>query len=367
MRRLFLLFLTVGCACLAALPRPAATAAGAAGFVFLHQNHVDVNEVSVVQVGADGSLSPVAGSPFSANQKGYGFFRHGQTIAFSSAKKMVFVTGAGGISVFKAASDGTLTLVPGSPFGSPMFGTGVAVVQRGSKTFVYAGDLYHQLLRGFLVQPTGRLTEVKPAKRSSPQTDGVTATQGLLFVVTGHNVGAYTVKQNGALAPAPHSPYALPTTGVNSVYVDPTGASVYAPDAQLGQVAGFQVTKKNAQLKALVGSPFDSGTSNNGSGLAVSASATLFALEASGDGIQALQRGANGALSPLGALQHAGIFGGLHNGILDPTGQTLLVQGGLTDVVSSFSVNPADGTLTPVDTEPLPLDGFVTGMAFGQP
>src|SRR5437899_2906129 len=184
MRRLFLLVLAASCGCLALFPRCASPALGAAGFVYLHQNHVGVNEVSVVQVGADGSLALVAGSPFSANQEGYGFFRHGQTIAFSSSKKMVFVTGSGGISVFKAASDGTLTLAPGSPFGSPMSGTGIAVVERGSKTFVYAGDLGHQQLRGFLVQPTGRLTEVKPAKRASPLTDGVTAAQGQLFVVT---------------------------------------------------------------------------------------------------------------------------------------------------------------------------------------
>src|SRR5262249_35444737 len=152
MRRRFLLALAVSAGCLALFPRAVSPASGAAGFVYLHQNHVGVNEVSVVQVGADGSLSLVPGSPFTTNQQGYGFFRHGQTIAFSAAKKMVFVTGSGGISVLKAASDGTLSLVPGSPFGGPMFGTGIAVVERGSKTFVYAGDLYHQLLRGFQVQ-----------------------------------------------------------------------------------------------------------------------------------------------------------------------------------------------------------------------
>jgi hypothetical protein len=367
MRRLFLLALAVSSGCLFALPRYASHAASAAGFVYLHQNHVNVNEVSVVQVGADGWLSLVAGSPFTTNQQGYGFFRHGQTIAFSTSKKMVFVTGSGGISAFKAASDGTLTLVPGSPFGSPMFGTGIAVVERGSKTYVYAGDLYHQLLRGFLVQSTGRLTEVKPAKRSSPLTDGVTSAQGMLFVVTGHSVGAYTVKQNGALAPAPHSPFALPTNGVNTLAADPGGAFVYAPDSSAGQIAGFQVTKKNAWLKPLAGSPFSSGTSNLGSGLAISPGPILFALENEGDGIEAEQRGAGGAVTPLGLLQHAGIFGGLHNGVLDSTGQTLIVQGGLTNVVRSFAVNPADGSLTEEDTETVPLDAFVTGMVFGQP
>src|SRR5262249_25182953 len=123
--------------------------------VYVHDNG-SPNQVFAFKFNSDGTLDPVAGSPFATDNSDDDCGAYCETAGFSANKKLLFASGGDGVTVFKAAAGGGLTLVGGGPFGGTRL-LGLAVVEKGTKTFVYASDFDGDKIFGFQVQSDSTL------------------------------------------------------------------------------------------------------------------------------------------------------------------------------------------------------------------
>jgi DNA-binding beta-propeller fold protein YncE len=182
--------------------------------ISLECNQSDDN-VSAYRIGADGALTPIPGSPFSAGVAPI-------SVAVDPTGKFAYVANAfpyDNVSAFRIGVDGALTPVPGSPF--------AAGAEPDSVT----------------VDPTGKFAYVAN-----------------LGPLTTHNgsVSAYRIGATGALKPVPGSPFTAGTQA-NSVAVDPTGKFAYVTNGEPdNNVSAYHIGAHGA-LKPVTGSPFAAG------------------------------------------------------------------------------------------------------------
>lgn len=200
-------------------------------YVYAISNSPSGNSVVGYQFGANGSLIPLAGSPFSTHGLGQGvslLVSSDNGLVVSADNRFMFVPnrGSNDISVFHIRPNGSLVSVPGSPFRTGGI-TPTSLALHGNTLFVaHTGlDLFNSCrdcdYRGFRVSKSGRLTpiegatiqlSVNPASepfaiRFSP--DG----RYLIGTETGTNkINIYKVTQNArpgqaTLEPVPGSPF----------------------------------------------------------------------------------------------------------------------------------------------------------------
>jgi len=98
-------------------------------FVYVESNVQSLNGNSILAYArkTDGSLQPLAGSPFTTGGTGvqdtsfvFGPYDSDQNIVIDAQRKLMFAVNSGSdtIAVFRIASDGSLQAIPGSPFPS---------------------------------------------------------------------------------------------------------------------------------------------------------------------------------------------------------------------------------------------------------
>lgn len=369
MRRVLQVGLIAVMACAAAAP--GMTARSRNTFLYVHDNGTP-NQVWSYELGPTGLLEPLEGPPASTgngdfNQSGvYG------SAACSAKRKLLFTTGANGVSAFRVATDGTLSLVAGSPFAPNAATHGVAVVEIGNKTYVYASDSSpSRTFYLYRVLADGSLAHIPEFQALLP--DGPTGLRVvkslLLFGMRNGETAGCRILRNGDLVPLPGYDLAFSAPS-NAVYPDAKGKTFYVPDAATAEVSGFQITAKKA--KKLRNSPYSSNvtTATGVASMAVGAGSQVFAFAPPNGGVgdvQAFRRAKNGALTPALASQDSGLAS-LKGGALDPTGRFLVLVDDVSDQLKSFSVNQATGALTLVDTETAAFgDDDVTGLTFVKP
>jgi hypothetical protein len=104
-------------------------AAGSTEFVYVESNiqSANGNSIFAFQRNLDGSLSPLAGSPFPSGGAGvqytgfvFGPYDSDQNLVVDPGRRQLFAVNSGSdtIAVFNINSDGSLTAIPGSPFPS---------------------------------------------------------------------------------------------------------------------------------------------------------------------------------------------------------------------------------------------------------
>ena len=91
-------------------------AAGKSNYVYLHDRGTP-SQILAFEWLSDGSLEPIAGSPFAANDDGGFCGGLCQTLTWSNSNKALFAGGPLGIAAFKVKKNGKLKLIDGSPFG----------------------------------------------------------------------------------------------------------------------------------------------------------------------------------------------------------------------------------------------------------
>jgi 6-phosphogluconolactonase (cycloisomerase 2 family) len=337
-------------------------------FVYAHENALQ-RRIWAFKLGGAGELTPLPNSPFAVAGSAYTGGGPTRTAAYSSSKKTLFVTGFGGVSSLKVAKSGQLKAVSGSPFGStPLLG--IAAVDLGKKTYVYAADPEGDRIIALTVASSGKLTPVA----GSPFDTGdrpitVTAVGGLLFVVNGagRSISTFRIAANGALTPAPGSPFALvDSTLPFGLAATATGPYVYAADCLgLSQIFSFAASTSTGALTVLPSSPMLAPTADVCAGLTPVGSSLLYGFQFEGTGfkdIQAFRSEANGALTPLGGLQSSGT--GVDLAAASPSGNYLIVarsQG--NQALRSFRISPETGALSPAGTQSPDwntVDGLVT-------
>src|ERR1044071_5402659 len=160
----------IGAACLAtftlALAAGAAAASDVTGHVYVNDNTAGENTIAAFDRHADGSLTPMPGSPFAAGGAGTGTVvgSQGALQVTDDGRYLIAVdAGTNQVSVLRLRPDGSLANVPGSPVGSGGFepvsiavhGGLVYVANEGSKA-TGTGSNY----TGFRLNPVGRLIPI---------------------------------------------------------------------------------------------------------------------------------------------------------------------------------------------------------------
>lgn len=356
-----------------------ASASSSATRIYVNDNTAGVNTVAGFTRNADGSLTRLAGSPFAAGGAGTGTIVGSQgSLQATADGRYLLVADAGSsqISVLAIAADGSLTPVDGSPFVSGGVEP-ISIAVNGSLVYVAnegvqgVGTNYS----GFRLTPRGRLIPIE----GSTIALSATANPGdILFNPTGtHLVGvevgtsdpstfrldSFDVLPNGRLAAAPGSPFAAQSAGPFGSEFSPANQShLYVSNAHAGAgngtVSAFNVAV-DGSLSSIGSSPYADGQtapcwveiSHDGQ--------YLFAINTGSTTISRYAINADGSLSLLGSTAFkSGVGIRPFDARLDPSGATLYVVDAALDAVSAFAVS--GGSLTELPGSPFALPAGAT-------
>src|SRR6185437_11003446 len=156
------------------------------------------------------------------------------------------------------STDGSLAPVAGSPFavGANSTPTGLAVHPSGH--FLYASDGANNAVLAFSLQ-NGALSPLSGSPfaagtQPSALTTDPSGTELFVANAGSNDVSAFVVDSNsGAIGQISGSPF--PTGGRGPGFVSATGAFVYVADQTTNDIAAFAIGNKG-ELTAVAGSPF---------------------------------------------------------------------------------------------------------------
>jgi 6-phosphogluconolactonase (cycloisomerase 2 family) len=347
------------------------------GHVYVNDNTAGTNSIGAFDRHADGSLTPLPGSPFAAGGAGTGTIVGSQgALQLSSDGRFLLAVDAGSnqISVLQIDSAGA----PHS-IGSPVASGGIepiSIAVHDSLVYVAnegngsSGSNY----TGFTLGSDGSLS---PLSGSTVALSPTAAPGDVLFNSSGtHLVGtevgpaagpsfidSFDVGSDGRLTAAPGSPFPAQAVGPFGSEFRPTNPSqLFVSNAHgganVGSVSAYNV-KANGVLDPIGASPFaDKQTAP--CWVEITADGRyLFTVNTAVPSISRYRIQANGALDLLGST----VFNdptGLRpfDARLDPSGHTLyVVDAGLAEV-SAFAVD--DGNLTELDASPFALPAGAT-------
>jgi len=354
------------------------------GHVYVNDNTAGTNTIGGFDQHADGSLTPIAGSPFVAGGAGTGTVVGSQgSLQATADGRFILAADAGSsqISVLEVGADGTLSAAPGSPVSSggiepvsiAVHGGLVYVANEGNGT---SGSNY----TGFTLADDGRLT---PLSDSTVPLSATALPGDVLFNGTGRNligvevgttdpstflIDSFAVGPDGRLTAAAGSPFAAEAAGPFGSSFSPTAPHhLYVSNAHggagNGSVSAFQVTP-NAKLSSIGASPYaDSQTapcwveiSHDGR--------YLWAVNTGSTTISSYRILANGSLRYLTSTPfNSGTGIRPFDARLDVAGDHLYVVDAAIASVSGFSVS--GGSLTELASSPaaLPTGATPFGIA----
>jgi 6-phosphogluconolactonase (cycloisomerase 2 family) len=367
-----------------AAPNVATATTSVVGHVYVNDNTAGTNTIGAFDQHADGSLTTMAGSPFSAGGAGTGTIVGSQgSLQATSDGRFVLAADAGSnqISVLAVGSGGSLSPAPGSPVSSggiepvsiAVYDGLVYVANEGNGT---SGSNY----TGFTLASDGRLTPLADSTVPLPPT----ALPGdILFNGTGKNligvevgttdpstflIDSFIVGSDGQLTPAAGSPFPAEAAGPFGSEFSPTDPHhLYVSNAHdganNGSVSAFSVNP-NAKLKSIGGSPFADGEtapcwveiSHDGR--------YLFTVNTGSTTISSYRILANGSLSLLTSTPFSSGAGiRPFDARLDVAGTYMYVVDAAIASVSGFAVS--GGSLTELTSSPttLPTGATPFGIA----
>jgi 6-phosphogluconolactonase (cycloisomerase 2 family) len=233
---------------------------------FLYVPMGGFSSVAGYTIGADNSLTAIAGSPFAAAAGG-------DTVTTDPAGRFLFVGGqfSSSISAYQISpTTGVLTPAPGSPFRSFNLGLSSNLTVDGSGKFLYVGQSFSTspVVAFSINQTNGALTEIA----GSPFSLGVSVLQadpsGNFLLGIADNTGTsgdkhisvFSINQTtGAPTAVAGSPFATVSVPFGLI-IDPNGSFVYASMADSNGVTtaleGYQLNATSGALTSLTGSPF---------------------------------------------------------------------------------------------------------------
>jgi 6-phosphogluconolactonase len=249
--------------------RNARWAGGRTGYVYLDNNTAGANTISGFSRGADGALTALSGSPFAAGGAGLGtgIASQGAVRTADHGQYLLAVdAGSNQISVLRIGADGSLTRVPGSPFASGGVEPDSIAVNHG---LVYvsntgAGGTNYT---GFTLSQNGQLHPIPGSTVMLPDGSGpgdvVLNRDNAKLVGTRVNtslIDSFAVDRSGRLHAAPGSPYAAQGVGPFGSQFRPTNPNqLFVANAHngagLGTVSAFY-DLPDGTLSAIGTSPF---------------------------------------------------------------------------------------------------------------
>jgi 6-phosphogluconolactonase len=361
---------------MAAASMTASAASSVTGHVYVNDNTAGENTIAAFDRRSDGTLTPMAGSPFAAGGQGTGTIvgSQGSLQATADGRYLLAVdAGSSEVSVLRVLPDGGLVQAQGSPIPSggvepvsiAVHGSLVYVANEGDKA-TGTGSNYS----GFRLTPAGRLIAIPHSAFALPSS----ANPGdVLFNRTGTNlvgievgttdpstfrIDSFTVGADGRLTPAPGSPFAAQAAGPFGSEFSPADPShLYVSNAHggagNGSVSAFGVDAAGT-LSSIGASPYADGQtapcwveiSHDGG--------YLFTVNTGSTTISSYAIEADGSLSLIGSTPfRSGTGIRPFDARLDPTGQTLYVVDAALDAVTAFAVD--GGSLSELASSPFAL------------
>lgn len=235
------------------------------------------NEISVLRIEHDGSLTAVAGSPFASGGV------EPDSIAVSHGLVYVSNTGAGGSNYTGFILDwrGQLRPIPGSTVTLPDGSGPGDVVLNGDNTKLVGARVGTSLIDSFSLDRSGR-PHASPGSPYAAQGLGPFGSQfrptdpDQLFVANAHNggglgtVSAYEYFRNGILSAIGDSPFADFQTAPCWLVVSPDGRYVYALDTGSGYISSYAIAR-DGSLTLLANTPVSATPGVTGTDIALSA------------------------------------------------------------------------------------------------
>jgi 6-phosphogluconolactonase (cycloisomerase 2 family) len=348
------------------------------GHVYVNANTARENTIAAFDRHADGTLTPLPGSPFAVGGAGTGEVIGSQdALRVTDDGRYLLAVAAGSheISVSGITADGALTPVTGSPISSGGF---VPVSIALHENLVYVANRGNGTdganYTGFTLDGDGRLH----ALNASTVPLSATANPGAVFFnATGVNligtrvgpddgpsfIDSFAVGRDGRLIPAPGSPFPAQATGPFGGAFRPTEpAQLYVVNAHAGpnrgSVSAYDVPSDGV-LHAIGASPFPSRQTASCWMDITPDGHYLFTINTPLSSISRFEILADGSLALLGSTTFNDPTGLRPiDARLDPEGDHLYVVGADAGVVSIFTVD--GGNLTELPTSPVALPAGVT-------
>ena len=289
-------------------------------------NH-DSNNVSAFTVDSgNGTLAPLAGSPFAAGTGPV-------SLTISGNFAYVVDNGSNGVSVYAVNSTtGALTRVAGSPFATGASPVGLTTFETtGGSTFVYVANSASGNVSAYaLDSTTGALTAVVGSPfPAGTKPIAVTVANGFAYVLNqgSNDISGYTIDAStGALTALAGSPFAV---GANPVQLIVYNGFAFAVNAGGNSVSVFAVGSSGT-LTPLAQSPFATGTGPTG------LTAIISGQQVTPQGHQYFALVPNGASNDVSAYT-LDAPGGMLDGILSPVSGSPFAAGTNPDSVGTIT------------------------------
>jgi hypothetical protein len=360
----------------AAVATPAVAAAatpGHSGYVYVNDNTAGQNTVAAFARDADGTLTPLPGSPFDAGGVGSGAGLASQgAIQVSSDGRYVLAVdpGSSQISVLRVRHDGSLRLlsVTSSGGSSP-----VSVAEHDGLVYVANAGLGGSNYSGYVLSRGGHLEPLAGSTVALPEG----AQPGdVLFNSTGTNlvgtrvgsslIDSFRVGSDGRLVAAAGSPFPAQGPGPFGSEFRPTDPSqLFVSNAHggggNGTISAFSVAL-DGTLSSIGQSPFaDLQTAPCWVEITHDGQ-FLFTVNTASDSISRYSIAADGTLTLLGSTAVSSQSGvGAVDARLSDDGQTLYVNESRVAAIGEFAV--AGGQLTELGSVSLPAGATAAGVA----
>jgi len=346
------------------------------GHVYLDDNTVGANTIGAFYRHADGSLSPMPGSPFPAGGAGTGSGLASQgALQLSSDGRYLLAVDAGSnqVSVLRVGWDGSLQLVPGGVIssGGP---TPVSIAVHGDLVYVANSGAVGPNFTGFTLSPWGQLQPLAgstvPLANGSQPDDVLFNSIGRALVgnLTGTSqIESFAVGWNGLLTAAPGSPLTAQGLGPFGSEFRPTNPfQLFVSNAHngtgLGTVSAFNVAWDGA-LSSITGSPFADGQTAPCWVEITHDGQFLFTVNTASGNISRYWIAPNGTLNLLGSTTVSATGGvGAVDARLSPDGRTLYVDESKIGAVGAFAVNGGNLTELPSSPTSLPTGATPAGL-----
>jgi len=341
------------------------------GHVYLDDNTAGSNTIAAFDRHADGSLTPLPGSPFNAGGAGTGAGLASEGAAqIADGGRFLLAVDAGSdqVSALRIEPDGSLRLtsVVSSNGALP-----VSIAVHGSLVYVANAGPADSNYTGFRLAPWGSLIPVPGSTVALPAAaqPGDVLFNGTGTELVGTRVGtsqidSFAVGLSGRLTAAPGSPFTAQGTGPFGSQFRPTNPSqLFVSNAHngtgLGTVSAF-ADSRSGVLSSIGSSPVpDQQTAP--CWVTISPDGRyLFAVNTGSGTISRYSIAPGGALTLLGSttVSATGGVGAVDPGVT-PDGRYLYVNESRVDAVGAFAVSP-DGNLTELPGSPTPLPAGAT-------
>ena len=343
------------------------------GQLYVNDNTAGVNTVAGFDRHADGSLTPISGSPFAIGGAGtgHGVASQGSLQQSADGRYLLAVdAGSNQISVLRIKPHGQLQVadVVSSNGGNP-----VSIAVSGGLVYVANAAATAPNYTGFTLNAGGHLRAIAGSTVTLPDAsqpgDVLFNGDGTKLVGTRVNtslIDSFTVGANGLLTTAAGSPFAAQGLGPFGSEFRPTNPTqLFISNAHggtnNGSVSAF-ADAANGTLSSIGASPFANHQtapcwveiSHDGQ--------FLFAINTAVSTISSYSIAANGALTLLGNTTMDAAAHGPEDARLSPDGTTLWVVDTASNAISGFAVN--GGTLTELGSSPTfgPAGAAPTGL-----